>query len=178
MAPRITPEEVASRRDTILNAAKWCFLNFGFAKTSLDDIAKRACISRTLLYKTFSNKEDIYTAVFRHWLISRHPLAKAAVAGDGPQRERLFEVCRIMLIEPWADMVGAAMAGEFYEVCERLDPEIDALHHKMAFECISAILGDELAADVFMKSLDGQIGDDPSVPVLEKRVRLLIDRFT
>lgn len=125
----------------------------------------------------FSNKEDIFTAVFRHWLISRHPLAKAAVTGAGTKQERLFEVCRIMLIEPWADMIGAPMAGEFYEVCERLDPEIDALHRKVAFECISAIVADRTATDVFMLSLDGQIGDDPSVPVLEKRVRLLIDRF-
>ncbi|MRU32267.1 TetR/AcrR family transcriptional regulator, partial [Xylella fastidiosa subsp. multiplex] len=79
-----TPEEAAQRRDNILLAARWCFLNFGYAKTSLDDIAKRANISRTLLYKTFTDKEDIYTAVFRHWLISRHPAARQAVEGVSP----------------------------------------------------------------------------------------------
>jgi AcrR family transcriptional regulator len=51
MALKITDEEAAARRLSILQAARWCFLNFGFAKTSLDDIAKRAGISRTLLYR-------------------------------------------------------------------------------------------------------------------------------
>lgn len=177
MAPKITPEEAATRRDTILQAARWCFLNFGYSKTSLDDIAKRAGLSRTLLYRIFSDKEDIYTAVFRHWLISRHPRAREAAAATGTPQERLFEVCRIMMIEPWADMTGAPMAGEFFEVCERLDPEVDALHRTVAYECIAAILDHDKAAEVFLLALDGQIGDEPTVPVLEQRVRLLVDNF-
>jgi len=177
MASKITPEEAAQRRDNILLAARWCFLNFGYAKTSLDDIAKRANISRTLLYKTFTDKEDIYTAVFRHWLISRHPAARHAVEGVGTPRERLFEVCRIMMIEPWADMIGAPMAGEFYAVCERLDPEIDALHRMVALESFEALIGDATSAEVFLFALDGQIGDEPDVPTLRARIKLLIDRF-
>ncbi|APG86574.1 TetR family transcriptional regulator (plasmid) [Sinorhizobium americanum CCGM7] len=177
MAPKITPEEAALRRDKILQAARWCFLNFGYSKTSLDDIAKRAGISRTLLYKTFNDKEDIFTAVFQHWLVSRHPQAREAVQAVGTPQERLFEVCRVMMIEPWADMIGAPMAGEFFEVCERVDPEIDALHRHVALASIAAILDDDKAAEVFLLSLDGLIGDEPAVPVLEQRVRLLIDRF-
>ncbi len=177
MAPKITPEEAAQRRDSILLAARWCFLNFGYAKTSLDDIAKRANISRTLLYKTFADKEDIYTAVFRHWLVSRHPAARQAVHGEGSPQQRLFEVCRIMMIEPWADMIGAPMAGEFYEVCERLDSEIDALHRKVALESFEALIGDKASADVFLLALDGQIGDEPDVSKLKARIDLLISRF-
>ena len=82
-----------------------------------------------------------------------------------------------MVIEPWADMVGAPMAGEFFDVCERLDPEIDALHRQVALECIAAVLADDAAAEVFLLSLDGLIGDEPTVSALENRVRLLIERF-
>ncbi|MBB2792776.1 UNVERIFIED_ORG: AcrR family transcriptional regulator [Rhizobium pisi] len=177
MAPKITPEEAALRRDSVLQAARWCFLNFGYSKTSLDDIAKRANIARTLLYKMFSDKEDIYGAVFRHWLVSRHPQAREAVQAPGAPRNRLFEVCRVMVIEPWADMIGAPMAGEFFDVCERLDPDIDALHRQVALECIAAVLVDDAAAEVFLLSLDGLIGDEPMVSALENRVRLLIERF-
>ncbi len=35
MAPRLTAQSEAARRDAVLQAARWCFLNFGFAKTSL-----------------------------------------------------------------------------------------------------------------------------------------------
>jgi hypothetical protein len=82
-----------------------------------------------------------------------------------------------MMIEPWADMIGAPMAGEFYEVCERLDPEIDALHRKVALESFEALLKDKAAAEVFLLALDGQIGDDPDISTLSSRIRLLIDCF-
>ncbi|HEY6343699.1 MAG TPA: TetR/AcrR family transcriptional regulator [Bryobacteraceae bacterium] len=41
-------DEAVVRRAKILIAARWCFLNFGFAKTAFEDIAKRANLSRTL----------------------------------------------------------------------------------------------------------------------------------
>ena len=72
MPARMTEEETAARRSKVLDAARWCFLNFGFSKTSFEDIAKRATISRTLLYRIFKDKEDVFTAVFAHWLVARH----------------------------------------------------------------------------------------------------------
>src|SRR5690242_5021831 len=124
MAGRLTEEALEERRVGILHAARWCFLNFGFSKTSLDDIAKRANISRTLLYKTFKDKEDIFAAVFAHWLVSRHPAAREAASATGDAHERLLEVCRVMVLEPYDDMAGAPMSAEFFDVCERVDPAV------------------------------------------------------
>ena len=178
MSNKLTQDEAEARRLKILTAARWCFLNFGFSKTSLDDIAKRATISRTLLYRTFKDKEDIFTAVFAEWLVSRHPAARTAADRSGAPVERLIEVCRLMVVEPWADMVGAPMAGEFFDVCERIDPDIEALHRRVASECVATILGgDEAAAEVFLLALDGLLGDEPTTTVLKERVELLAARF-
>ena len=81
MPKTMTDDEAAVRRARILTAARWCFLNFGFAKTALEDIAKRANLSRTLLYRIFKDKEEIYQAVFVDWLVSRRPAAKLAAKG-------------------------------------------------------------------------------------------------
>ncbi len=177
MPASLTKKEAAERRSKILGAARWCFLNFGFAKTSLEDIARRASISRTLLYRTFKNKEDVFTAVFSDWLVARHPDARQAATGSGSPYERLLAVCRMMAVEPWSDMVGAPMGGEFFDVCERIDPEIEALHRKVALECVAAILGDERSAEVFLLALDGFLTDQPTVQVLEQRIRILAERF-
>lgn len=174
---KITPEEERARREGILLSARWCFLNFGFAKTSLDDIAKRANISRTLLYKLFKDKEDIFTAVFAHWLIARHPAARATAIRSGSAYDRLLEVCRVMLIEPWSDMVGAPMAGDFYDVCERLDPEIAEKHRQETVDCVALIIEDKAAAEIFVLALDGLLGDNPKTQLLEQRVQLLAARF-
>lgn len=165
------------RREKILEAARWCFLNFGFAKTSLEDIAKRANLSRTLLYKLFKNKEDIFAAVFAHWLIARHPAAKEAASASDVPYERLLEVCRLMVVEPWEDMAGAPMAGEFFDVCARIDPAIEEEHRRVAVECVAEIIGNMEVAEIFILALDGLLLDQPSTEVLSSRIRILAERF-
>jgi hypothetical protein len=82
-----------------------------------------------------------------------------------------------MVLEPWAEMVGAPMGRAFLEACERIDPESEALYRKVAQECVAAILGDKASAEVFLLALDGLLGDQPSMAVLEQRTRLLAARF-
>ncbi|HTU61248.1 MAG TPA: TetR/AcrR family transcriptional regulator [Polyangiales bacterium] len=171
-------QEIAARRSKVLLEARWCFLNFGFAKTSFEDIAKRANLSRTLLYRLFKDKEDIYRAVFVDWLGSRHAAAKEAARGPGTANQRLLRVCRLMVLEPWAEMVRAPMGQEYLESCERIDPESDALHRKVALQCVKTILGDAASAEVFLLSLDGLLADQPSSETLEQRTQLLAARFS
>jgi AcrR family transcriptional regulator len=177
MPTRMTEKETTARRSKVLEAARGCFLNFGFSKTSFEDIAKRAGISRTLLYRIFKDKEDVFTAVFAHWLVARHPAAQEAASGPGSSFERLLTVCRVMVLEPWSDMVAAPMGAEFFDVCARIDPEIEARHRKVALECVAAILGNVESAEVFLLALDGLLADQPTVAVLERRLRVLAGRF-
>jgi AcrR family transcriptional regulator len=177
MPKTMTSDEATVRRAKVLVAARWCFLNFGFAKTAFEDIAKRANLSRTLLYKIFKDKNEIYQAVFVDWLISRQPAAKHAAKGPGSSYERLLSVCRLMAIEPWAEMVDTPMGSEFLETCELIDPESEALYRKVVYECVASIVGDKASAEVFLLALDGLFADKPSVKVLGQRTQLLVARF-
>lgn len=173
----LTGTEAAVRRAKILAAARWCFLNFGFSKTAFEDIAKRSNLSRTLLYRVFKDKEEIYQAVFMDWLVSRHPAAKEAASGSGSPYQRLLSVCHLIALEPWAEMVGTPMGGEFLEICERIDPKSEAAYRKVVSECIATILGDDESAEVFLLGLDGLFADKPSMEVLEQRTKILAARF-
>jgi AcrR family transcriptional regulator len=177
MPKPLTDEAAVVRRARILTAARWCFLNFGFSKTALEDIAKRANLSRTLLYRTFKDKESIYRAVFVEWLISRKPALERAAKAPGTPYQRLLSVCRLMALEPWAEMVGTPMGSEFLEVCDRIDPESKALYREIVYRSVAAILGDEASADVFLFALDGLFVGQPSMDVLEQRTQLLAARF-
>ena len=178
MPAPITNEEAAVRRARILEVARWCFLNFGFAKTSLEDIAKRAGLSRTLLYRSFKDKEAIFGAVFEDWLISRRPAAEEAAKGPGSTTDRLIDVCRLLVVEPWAEMVCTPMGGEFLDACEQITPESEALYREALFGSVAAILEDDASAEVFLLALDGLLSDRPSRDILEQRTRLLAERFT
>lgn len=63
--PQSTPQNRWQRRPTarpeeILNAAMVEFIERGYAATKLDDIARRANISKGTLYLYFSNKETLF----------------------------------------------------------------------------------------------------------------------
>lgn len=49
----------------ILNAAKKMFVRYGFAKTTMSDIAEEAGVARQTVYNAFGSKEDILRAVVR-----------------------------------------------------------------------------------------------------------------
>jgi len=177
MTGRTTEEQAVERRKAILSAARWCFLNFGFAKTSLDDIAKRANISRPLIYRTFKNKEDIFAGVLEDWFEARFPLAEEVAVGRGTKAEKLTRVCEILLLEPWSEMVSGPMGAEFYDVCERLVPQVEAKHQRRVLKVVQAILGAKDLAEVFLLAVDGLGGDLPATPALRRRLQLFIERF-
>lgn len=53
----------SDRQDAILDAAFKAFATYGFRRTSMDDIARGAGMSRTALYLHFRNKEDIFRSL-------------------------------------------------------------------------------------------------------------------
>ncbi len=178
MTQKFTENDLEERRLQILKEARWCFLNFGYDKTSLEDIAKRAGLSRTLLYKTFKNKEEIYLAVYQDWLISRHPFAVEVVQTNISSFDKLFKICKIMVLEPWADMVDTPMGSEFFNACERLDPDAGAKHRNLVLECVAEVVGSKEVAEVFVLCLDGLLTDKPTSKSLEKRMLVLSKQFS
>jgi TetR/AcrR family acrAB operon transcriptional repressor len=62
---RRTAEDAAKTREAILDAALHVFAERGFAAAQLEDIARRADVTRGALYHHFSNKVDLYLAVLK-----------------------------------------------------------------------------------------------------------------
>ena len=60
LPPSATPVD---RQDAILDAAFGAFATYGYRRTSMDDIARGAGLSRTALYLHYRNKEDIFRSL-------------------------------------------------------------------------------------------------------------------
>ncbi|MCQ4317837.1 TetR/AcrR family transcriptional regulator [Stutzerimonas zhaodongensis] len=178
MKTNFPDEKTQARQKQILVAARWCFLNYGFAKTTFDDIAKRAALSRTLIYRVFKSKEDVFQAVFVDWLLARQPAAKEAAEGSGSPSERLLAVCRVLALEPWAEMAGTLKGGEYHEICKRVAPDSEERYRKFTHECVCEVLGDASVAEVFLLALNGLFADEPEPDVLERRIILLVSHFS
>lgn len=55
------------------------FLQFGYSKTSMEDVAKEANLSRPLIYLKFKNKEELYVEVIEYLTEGRIEKAKHAL---------------------------------------------------------------------------------------------------
>lgn len=168
----------AERRRVILDAARACFLQFGYAKTSLEDIAQRARISRPLIYRAFKNKDEILGAVYDDFFESQYPAARAAVDSRGSRRERLLRLYEGYAIETWDTMLSSPMARELYEACALVSPEIQVKHDRRFLDLTTEILGSREVAEVFMLALEGLYLRQPTIPVLRKRLAILVEQFT
>lgn len=172
-----TTERDAERRRVIIEAALACFLQFGYAKTSLEDIARRARLSRPLLYQKFANKDAIFAAAYEDVFAAQYPRAHAVLDERLGRRDKLLRVCEIMVIEPWTIIGDAPMAAEFHAACETVTPELAERHDRRWLAIVQQIVGDRLTAEVFIRAIDGLCSDTPKTTVLRKRIAVLVERF-
>ena len=168
----------AARRRVILAAARDCILKFGYAKCSLEDIARQAALSRPLIYRKFKSKEEIFGAVLEDIFETQYRAAKQTLAKPGSKREKLMSLYEALLLEPWKELiVDAPMGAEFYGACSRITPDIYERHRKIQLKYTQAVLGTKEVSEVFMLAVDGLHQDLPATKVLRRRLEVLIDRF-
>src|SRR3979490_480603 len=81
----------APQREAILKASTAAFLRYGFKKTSMDDVAQAAGVSRQGLYLYFDTKDLLFREALQH-LMSHLISAARAAAEDGnlSLRDRLL----------------------------------------------------------------------------------------
>ncbi len=84
------------RRDQILNAAREVIGENGYDRSSVDEIAKRAGVSRSTVYEYFSSKEEILKGCFaaRRDLVAGELARRIErAAGLEEQLTAFFEIC-------------------------------------------------------------------------------------
>ncbi|MFB6365303.1 TetR/AcrR family transcriptional regulator [Paenibacillus elgii] len=86
-----TPEENErirrAARDKILQAATELFIEKGFHSASIDDVAKRANISKGLLYNYFKGKEELLAAMVDLRIEELLEVMQAAAAKETPAEQ-------------------------------------------------------------------------------------------
>jgi AcrR family transcriptional regulator len=78
----------------LLDAAVGVFARFGYRKTSMEDVARAAGVSRQGLYLLFANKEELFRRALEHSLSSQLASAITALSRSGDGLEaRLVSAC-------------------------------------------------------------------------------------
>ena len=180
-------------RQRILDAAYTLFARYGFKRTSMEDIAAEAGLSRAALYLQFHNKEDI----FRDLAIGLHEeclgKAEATLMENGTLGERLrlaVEAKTLPLIEITnSSPHGSELMDETNRLCGDVAAESARRFQKMlalAFEgaasdgeidlAVAGVTAQE-AAELFATSVHGLKGADTTAAAFKRRLAPFVRVF-
>ncbi|MEV4641312.1 helix-turn-helix domain-containing protein [Actinoplanes sp. NPDC049548] len=99
------------RVERILDAAYACFAKHGLRRTTMDDIAVAAGMSRPAVYQYVRNKDDAFRRLADRMFTTALTAARDAAATPGAPATRLTAICTVKLeltLKIWADSPHAA----------------------------------------------------------------------
>lgn len=159
------------KRARILEGALKVFLAYGFARTTMDDIARAAELSRPALYLVFRNKTDIYRAIARCVVVQIVLRAKDALAGDGRLIDKLDHMIQTALFEMVKDIeesphgpelldIKNSLAGDIFaewrgEMLEALEVAFAAEADRTGVDLPAREISARALAETFLDALEG-----------------------
>lgn len=108
------------RRAHVLASASKVFLAYGFAKATMDDIARAAEMSRPAVYLHFKNKTEIYRSIASDMLTLSSEQAKAALDGPGPFAARMERAVDVAIVSMIASFSLTPHGAEFLDMKSNL----------------------------------------------------------
>ncbi len=104
--PDVEPAD--SRQAALLDAAGGVFARYGFRKTSMEEVARAAGVSRQGLYLQFANKEELFRRALEHSLTHQLSAAIAALA----RREDGLELRLIAACDAWSGRFVGSLGSD------------------------------------------------------------------
>jgi len=174
------------RLKLILDAAYTCFTRHGVRRTTMDDIAREAGMSRPGVYQYVRNKEDAFRRLAARLLGDALAEARGAIDAEGDLCARLTAALEAKLglaVRLWRD--SPAHAAELLGVDTRLSAEqIEAYNTAMRDLIATAVATDRPDADAvevaelllaFTRGLEADLSDaDAPARRLRHGVALLV----
>jgi AcrR family transcriptional regulator len=127
-----------ARPGELASAALELFVERGFAATRLDDVARRAGVSKGTLYLYFDSKEDLFKAVIREGYVA--PIAEAEHlldAWDGTSADLIREI----LLRWWIQVGATTQAGMTKLIIAEAGnfPELAKFYHDEVIQRVHAL---------------------------------------
>ncbi|ERI53624.1 TetR family transcriptional regulator [Pseudomonas sp. AOB-7] len=113
---RRTKEDAEKTRCAILAAAELLFLEQGVAHTSLEQVARRAGVTRGAIYWHFQNKAHLFHEMLNQVRLPLEPLAEQLEAADGLTS---LQMLRDLCVEAMAHLAQDAQRRRIFTILLR-----------------------------------------------------------
>jgi AcrR family transcriptional regulator len=103
------------RRALILQAAYGTFVSYGFKRTTMDDIARAAGLSRPALYVYFRSKPDIFRGLMRRMMDDMRTRIAICLERDLPLVERIELALQEGIVLPHRQILETTHGAELFD---------------------------------------------------------------
>ena len=160
--------EETERRDALLTTALDIFLKQGFSGTSLDDIARAACVAKRTIYEQFGGKEGLFASAIERSaarLVVKFPPVAAAGFELGP--DLLSIGCAVLdfILQPGSLAIYRLVAGE-----AKRQPKLARMFYEHGPARVIANVAERLAGQM----RQGRIQKDDPVVVARRFIGLVV----
>lgn len=97
---------------------------YGYAKVTMDDIAKASGLSRPALYQFFKNKQEIYRAIAEQVSSANLKQMEEILCGDQSPKERLVDAIVEGKLKMLAEMEATRHGAELLDLGNELSADI------------------------------------------------------
>ncbi|MDF1737876.1 MAG: TetR/AcrR family transcriptional regulator [Verrucomicrobiales bacterium] len=128
------------KQTKVLDAALEVFLRFGFKKTTMGDIARKADMSRPSLYLVYPNKEEILRAVFIRKIEEFSSVAEKKLEKCSGLEAGISAVLDSWIMEPYKLIRTSPESEEILEFGPKFAPDLrDQMMEQIEAQLIGVI---------------------------------------
>ena len=123
---RISAEQRKQIHETLLSKSKELFIQYGFSKTSIDDIVNACGIAKGSFYSYYPTKEELFYAVLRREEEIKNNIIVEVMSESLPPKELLMRFFDISFkaIEENEFFQSLYQRGEYERIVKRLPKEL------------------------------------------------------
>lgn len=161
--PRVSTDQLAARRQEILDGARGCFARFGYEGATVRRLEQSTGLSRGAIFHYFRDKDALFLALAEQ---------DAERMADVVAAHGLVQVMRDLLASMSDGAEHPSWLGTRLEVSRRLRTEPEFRHRWRAH---SASLTVATRERLTRQAAAGAVRDDVSVPVLAQYLELVLE---
>lgn len=160
---RSTKTEAQETRNRILDAAQQVFHARGVSRTSLEDVAQAADVTRGAIYWHFKNKGDLFNAMSQRVRLPLEAMVQASGdAGEADPMGQLHSTLVLVLRETALNPQSRTVFDILFLKCEFVDAN-DPIRVRRQEECTNALANFERTMTNAIAR--GQLPEDLDVPL-------------
>jgi AcrR family transcriptional regulator len=133
------------KRAKALASAYDVFLRYGFRRTTMDDIAKEAGMSRPALYLLFKNKPEIFRALAQDVCVRCLSGAEAVLKTRLKKSDKLLAILDLGMLDVMEELARSPHGEELIGVEHEIAADIDTHWHKNLSGFLSHVIGGDEA---------------------------------